>query len=144
MSNWKRFAVVMAVLVSVALPVMVGCNLLQYQFEINNLTSYDLMEVNITADGAQSWGSNDLSAILAPGGSEDIKGFAAGEYMVRGVFDVADAEDDEICGPIYNDEYLVYNTGIEVTTTNVAIDYSEDVDTEEECTFIYGDVRYII
>lgn len=142
MSNWKRFAVVMAVLVSVALPVMVGCNLLKYQFEINNLTSYDLVEVNITTDGAASWGSNDLAAVIAPGGSQDIKSFAAGDYMVRGVFDVADAEEDEICGPVYNDEYLVYNTDIEITTTNIAIDYKEQF--EGECTSIYGDVRFVI
>ncbi len=139
MSNWKRFAVVMTVLVSVALPVMVGCNLLQYQFEINNLTSFDLVEVNITTDGAASWGSNDLTAVLAPGGSEDIKGFSAGDYMVRGVFDVVDGD---VCEPVYNNEYLVYNTDIEITTTNVAIDYQEEYD--GECTDIYGDVRFVI
>lgn len=125
--------------------VLAGCNLLQYQFCINNLTSFDLKEVNVAAQGAASWGGNDLSGALAPGGSEDIKGFAAGVYMVRGVFDVIDGED--FCDEVYNNELIVVNEGIEITTTNICIDYVEGLEFDVKlpaCSDIYGAVRFAI
>lgn len=127
--------------------VLAGCNLLKYQFCINNFTSYDLIEVNIASQGAPSWGSNDLSAVLGPGGSEDIKGFSAGTYMVRGVFDIAG--DPYLCDEVINGELIVVNEGIDITTTNVCIDYEEisgfvDDSKSEACTTIYGAVRFEI
>ncbi|MBX7256800.1 MAG: hypothetical protein K1Y02_10590 [Candidatus Hydrogenedentes bacterium] len=144
----RRFGLAMGVCVVLVATVLAGCNLLQYQFCINNLTSFDLTDVNIVNQGADSWGANDLSAVLAPGGSEDIKGFAAGTYMVRGVFDVADSS--EFCDDVINDELIVVNEGIDITTTNVCIDYREDTLLQGKavviggCTLIYGDVRFVI
>ena len=144
----RRFGLPVGVCLVLVATVMAGCNLLQYQFCINNLTSFDLLEVNIVTQGAVSWGSNDLTAVLAPGGSEDIKGFSAGTYMVRGVFDVADGTD--FCDTIINDELIVVNEGIEITTTNVCIDYDEIISSQEkavapgDCMNIYGSVRFVI
>lgn len=145
----RRFGLPVGVCLVLVATVLAGCNLLHYQFCINNLTSFDLLQVNIVSQGSASWGTNDLSATLVPGGSEDIDGFASGVYMVRGVFDVADASG--FCDEVINDELIVVNEGIEITTTNVCIDYQEDTQIGSQtkavignCTFIYGDVRFVI
>ncbi len=144
MKRLTRYAVVATLAVAAIIPMLAGCNILQYQFCINNLTQFDLKEVNIVAQGAESWGPNDLSGTLIPGDSEDIKGFAAGTYMVRGVFDVVD--DVDICDEVINDEYIVINEGLEITTTNICIDYDERVpdDKSEICVEIYGEPRFVI
>ncbi|MFA6242352.1 MAG: hypothetical protein WC655_15565 [Candidatus Hydrogenedentales bacterium] len=144
MKTLTRYAGVVIVATALIVPMMVGCNILQYQFCINNLTEYDLKEVNIVTQGSASWGANDLSGTLVPGGSEDIKGFAAGTYMVRGVFDVVDEVD--ICDEVINDEYIVINEGLEITTTNICIDYDEQIpsDKSEICFEIYGAPRFVI
>jgi len=145
MKRLTRYAVVAVLTVGVIVPMLVGCNLLQYQFCISNLTSFDLKEVNIVTQGAASWGSNDLTAVLGPGSSVDIKGFLAGTYMVRAVFDVADASD--LCDEIINDEYIVTNEGLEITTTNICIDYDEqipDAKSDGPCYEIYGAPRFVI
>ncbi|MBX7256803.1 MAG: hypothetical protein K1Y02_10605 [Candidatus Hydrogenedentes bacterium] len=147
MRTWKTAAIVMSIAVGIVAPVMVGCNLLTYQICVNNQSSYDLIEVNVVALGAGSWGSNDLTGIVGPGQTQDIKGFSAGDYMVRGVFDVADSQ---VCEPVINDEYIVTNTNIDITTTNVCIDYNEQyvvqngVKAPGDCVEIYGAVRFEI
>ncbi|MFA6242353.1 MAG: hypothetical protein WC655_15570 [Candidatus Hydrogenedentales bacterium] len=145
----RRIGLPVGVALVLVATVMAGCNLLQYQFCINNLTDYDLTEVNIVSQGALSWGANDLTAVLAPGGAEDIKGFSAGTYMVRGVFDVADGP--IFCDEIINDELIVVNEGLEITTTNICIDYQETLGSLNGenskaviCTTIYGAVRFEI
>ncbi|MFA6242351.1 MAG: hypothetical protein WC655_15560 [Candidatus Hydrogenedentales bacterium] len=145
MRTWKKAAIAMALVVGIVAPVTVGCNLLSYQICVNNQSSYDLVEVNVVTQGAVSWGSDDLVGIVGPGETQDIKGFSAGEYMVRGVFDVADGQ---VCEPVINNEYIVTNTNIEITTTNVCIDYDEQfvVETKApgDCVEIYGSVRFVI
>lgn len=148
MRTWKKAAIGMALVVGIVAPVLVGCNILKYQICVNNQSSYDLIEVNVVAQGAGSWGADDLIGIVAPGQSQDIKGFTAGEYMVRGVFDVADSQ---VCPPVINDEYIVTNTNIEITTTNVCIDYNEQYVVQNggtkapgDCVEIYGEVRFVI
>jgi len=145
MRNWKKAAILMALIVGIAAPVMVGCNLLKYQICVNNQSSYDLVEVNVVTDGSVSWGADDLTGVLAPGQTQDIKGFSAGDYMVRAIFDVADGQ---VCPPVINNEYIVTNTGIVITTTNVCIDYNEQYAVDEKapasCVEIYGAVRFVI
>ncbi|MBX7256802.1 MAG: hypothetical protein K1Y02_10600 [Candidatus Hydrogenedentes bacterium] len=144
MKRFTRYALVAILAMGAVTPLLVGCNLLQYQFCINNLTSFDLKEVNIAAQGAPSWGSNDLSGTLLPGGSVDIKGFSPGMYMVRGVFDIVNEED--VCEDVYNNEFIVVNDGLEITTTNICIDYDEEVPEKKStvCVDIYGAARFEI
>ncbi len=141
----RRIGLPVGVALVLVATVMVGCNLLQYQFCINNLTDFDLTEVNIVSQGALSWGANDLTAVLAPGGAEDIKGFSAGTYMVRGVFDVADQSG--FCQEIINDELIVVSDGLEITTTNICIDYRQAALLQGKapvCTSIYDAIRFEI
>lgn len=144
MHRFTRLATAAILTIGAATPLLIGCNLLTYQFCINNLTSFDLKEVNVASQGAPSWGANDLSGAVAPGGSEDIKGFSAGTYMVRAVFDIVDEQ--EICEDVYNNEYIVVNEGLEITTTNICIDYDEQFPGKKDavCVDIYGAARFVI
>ncbi|MBX7256799.1 MAG: hypothetical protein K1Y02_10585 [Candidatus Hydrogenedentes bacterium] len=145
MRRSRSWGILAAVILVAVATVFAGCNLLQYQFCINNFTSYDLKEVNVANQGALSWGPNDLTSVLVSGQSEDIKGFAPGTYMVRGVFDIVD--EFLFCGEAVNNELIVVNEGIEITTTNVCIDYYQGLSWNRRlpaCSTIYGDVRFEI
>ncbi|MBX7256801.1 MAG: hypothetical protein K1Y02_10595 [Candidatus Hydrogenedentes bacterium] len=143
----RRFGLLAGMCVVLVVTVLAGCNLLQYQFCVTNLTPYDLKEVNITTQSADSWGSNDLTGVIEPGGSEDIKGFSPGMYMVRGVFDIAG--EPNLCHEVINGELIIVNEGLEITTTNICIDYREiegivSKDKADVCTSIYGAARFEI
>ena len=134
-------------LLIVAIPILVGCNVLQYQFCISNFTPFNLNEVDIVSQGASSWGTNSLASFIPPGGEKDIKGFAPGTYMVRAVFDVADTSG--LCGPIINGLYIVTNNDLTITTTNICIDYDEQQTANTDkvpatCTEIYGSAHFEI
>jgi hypothetical protein len=134
----------MALLAGVAIPVLVGCNFLVYQFCIYNGTDFILKELNIVTAGSASWGPNDLNGgtPLAPGASEDITGFAAGSYWVRAIFDVVDPCNNGFCDKSFQsincgtNEVLVYSYDLpSITTANLCLDYLvQDVD---KCLEIY-------
>ena len=144
MKKWFRVVGSAVVLAGLSISVFVGCNILQYQFCITNLTAFNLDEINIVPQGASSWGANDLSAFIAPGGEQDIKGFAPGTYMVRAVFDVTDATG--LCGSVINGELIVTNNELTITTTNICIDYDEQVESAGKggCTDVYGAAHFEI
>ncbi len=151
MSNRKRFVVAMAVLAGLAIPIVVGCSVLKYQFCITNLTSYNLKEVNIVPEGTASWGANQLSSPILAGAEQDIPGFSPGTYWVRAIFDVVDPCTNGFCvntGKSFQEtecqlnEVLVYSFDLPaITTTNLCITY--DVRTST-CTEIYATASFAI
>jgi hypothetical protein len=147
MKKWRRVALCAALLVGVAVPVLVGCNILVYQFCIFNGTDYILKELNIVKAGDASWGPNDLNSgtPLAAGASEDIKGFSAGSYWVRAIFDVVDPLGSNLCSNTSKsyqvvsqgtNEVFVYSYDLpSITTANLCLDYLvQDI---EKCLEIY-------
>jgi hypothetical protein len=133
----KHWVLGAALLALTAVPALVGCDFLPYQFCIFNGTSYVLKELNIVQADSASWGPNDLAdgAPLAPGADQDIKGFGAGSYWVRAIFDVVDPLVNDFCnspGKSFQtvnqgaNEVLVYSYDLDpITTANLCIDYEE-------------------
>ena len=170
MSNRKRFGIALAVLAGVTVSVLVGCNVLQYQFCITNNTSFNLKEVNIVLADTLSWGANQLSnEPLLPGQEQDIKGWAPGTYWVRAKFDVIDPCQNNFCETappkglslvsqsFQNvkcelNEVWVYSFDLPaITTTNLCIDYDEQqvnlskpILLQFDCTEIYATAHFEI
>ena len=149
MKKWRRVVLCAVLLIGLAVPVLVGCNFLVYQFCIYNGTSYILKELNIVEEGDASWGPNDLNGgtPLAAGASQDITGFAAGSYWVRAIFDVVDPFGNGFCDKSFQtvsqdtNEVFVYEYDLDpITTANLCIDYLERTD----CTEIYVDAHFEI
>ncbi len=163
MSHSTRFGIALAVLAGVAVPVIIGCNVLQYQFCISNLTPYNLKEVDIVSEGSVSWGANQLVHVpLLPGQEQDIPGWSPGTYWVRAIFDVVDPCGNNFCEvpvkrrPIGQsvecqlNEVLVYNFDLPaITTTNLCLDYYLDTGFEVDlkilsCSEIYAVAHFEI
>lgn len=95
MRRYGRYLAI-ALVVGAALP-LIGCPLVVLKLAVQNctdslgLTGLTMTTVNVSKTSSSSWGSNMLSANVAPGSTGCIKGIQPGTYDIRVVFDNKDA-----------------------------------------------------
>ena len=85
MRRYSRY-IVIALVVGVGLPLVVGCPIVKLRLCVVNKTTCDLVQLYVSPVTSDSWGSDVLGGLLAADGTYCLEGITANTYDVRAVF----------------------------------------------------------